>query len=53
MPKSFLVKKKRGACGAWQWKESEQAEWKEDNTAGKTFMCFYFYFELSKVSMLV
>ncbi|KAF3706818.1 Transcription factor Ovo-like 2 [Channa argus] len=30
MPKSFLVKKKRGACGAWQWKEPEQHEWKED-----------------------
>ncbi|XP_033489753.1 putative transcription factor ovo-like protein 3 [Epinephelus lanceolatus] len=33
MPRSFLVKKKRGACGAWQWKEPEQLEWKEDNTA--------------------
>ncbi|XP_037333652.2 putative transcription factor ovo-like protein 3 [Pungitius pungitius] len=32
MPRSFLVKKKRGACGAWQWKEPEQLEWKEDNT---------------------
>ncbi|XP_060911709.1 putative transcription factor Ovo-like 1 isoform X1 [Labrus mixtus] len=31
MPRSFLVKKKRGACGAWQWKEPEQLEWKEDN----------------------
>uniref|UniRef100_UPI0037E86490 putative transcription factor ovo-like protein 3 n=1 Tax=Semicossyphus pulcher TaxID=241346 RepID=UPI0037E86490 len=32
MPRSFLVKKKPGACGAWQWKEPEQLEWKEDNT---------------------
>ncbi|GLD47289.1 putative transcription factor Ovo-like 1 [Lates japonicus] len=32
MPRSFLIKKKRGACGAWQWKEPEQHEWKEDNT---------------------
>ncbi|XP_006800592.1 putative transcription factor ovo-like protein 3 [Neolamprologus brichardi] len=31
MPRSFLVKKKRGPCGAWQWKESEQHEWKEEN----------------------
>ncbi|XP_059208191.1 putative transcription factor ovo-like protein 3 [Centropristis striata] len=31
MPRSFLVKKKRGACGAWQWKEPEQLEWKEDS----------------------
>ncbi|XP_026227418.1 C2H2-type zinc finger protein [Anabas testudineus] len=31
MPRSFLIKKKRGACGAWQWKEPEQHEWKEDN----------------------
>ncbi|XP_044079018.1 putative transcription factor ovo-like protein 3 [Siniperca chuatsi] len=30
MPRSFLVKKKRGACGAWQWKEPEQLQWKED-----------------------
>lgn len=29
------MKKKRGACGAWQWKEPEQLEWKEDNTFGK------------------
>lgn len=34
MPRSFLVKKKHGACGAWQWKEPEQLEWKED-TVGK------------------
>ncbi|XP_034540242.1 putative transcription factor ovo-like protein 3 [Notolabrus celidotus] len=33
MPRSFLVKKKPGACGAWQWKEPEQLEWKKDNTA--------------------
>ncbi|XP_014877412.1 transcription factor Ovo-like 2 [Poecilia latipinna] len=32
MPRSFLVKKKRSACGAWQWKEPEQHQWKEDNT---------------------
>ncbi|KAK5859305.1 hypothetical protein PBY51_003382 [Eleginops maclovinus] len=32
MPRSFLVKKKRGAFGAWQWKESEQLEWKQENT---------------------
>ncbi|XP_041808631.1 putative transcription factor ovo-like protein 3 [Chelmon rostratus] len=31
MPRSFLVKKKRGACGAWQWKEPEHLERKEDN----------------------
>ncbi|XP_037543551.1 putative transcription factor Ovo-like 1 [Nematolebias whitei] len=31
MPKSFLVKKKHGTCGAWQWKEPENYEWKEDN----------------------
>ncbi|XP_019962186.1 putative transcription factor ovo-like protein 3 [Paralichthys olivaceus] len=32
MPRSFLIKKKRGTCGAWQWKEPEQHEWKEDST---------------------
>lgn len=37
MPRSFLVKKKRGACGAWQWKEPEQLQWKEDNIIGKKF----------------
>lgn len=37
MPRSFLVKKKRGACGAWQWKEPEQHEWKDDNL-GKNSM---------------
>lgn len=37
MPRSFLVKKKRGACGAWQWKEPEQLEWKEVNKEGKNF----------------
>ncbi|XP_034462894.1 putative transcription factor ovo-like protein 3 [Hippoglossus hippoglossus] len=31
MPRSFLVKKKRGTCGAWQWKEPEQHGWKEDS----------------------
>lgn len=35
MPKSFLVKKKHGTCGAWQWKEPENYEWKEDNPVGK------------------
>ncbi|CAJ1064475.1 putative transcription factor ovo-like protein 3 [Xyrichtys novacula] len=34
MPRSFLVKKKRGACGAWQWKEPEQLEWKDDKKEG-------------------
>ncbi|KAM8900463.1 putative transcription factor Ovo-like 1 isoform 2-T2 [Spinachia spinachia] len=32
MPRSFLVKKKRGACGGRQWKEPQHLEWKEDNT---------------------
>ncbi|XP_023260398.1 transcription factor Ovo-like 2 [Seriola lalandi dorsalis] len=32
MPRSFLVKKKPGVCGAWQWKEPEQHEWKQNNT---------------------
>lgn len=32
MPRSFLVKKKRSACGAWQWKEPEQHQWKEDSS---------------------
>ena len=45
------MKKKHGACRTWQWKETEQVEWKEDNTAGKicifTFMSFC---ELSKLS---
>ncbi|XP_070774131.1 putative transcription factor ovo-like protein 3 [Enoplosus armatus] len=35
MPRSFLVKKKRGACGAWQWKEPEQLQWKEDTVASE------------------
>uniref|UniRef100_A0A3P8SYC0 Zgc:171929 n=1 Tax=Amphiprion percula TaxID=161767 RepID=A0A3P8SYC0_AMPPE len=34
MPRSFLVKKKRVACGAWQWKEPKQHEWKEGNILG-------------------
>ena len=38
MPRSFLVKKKRGACGAWQWKEPEQLEWKDDGIVGKNFI---------------
>lgn len=37
MPRSFLVKKKRGASGGWQWKEPEQLEWKEDDVKGKIF----------------
>ncbi|KAM9847008.1 putative transcription factor ovo-like protein 3 [Aulostomus maculatus] len=32
MPRSFLVKKKHGIFGAWQWKESEPIEWKENST---------------------
>ncbi|KAJ0061427.1 hypothetical protein NL108_000692 [Boleophthalmus pectinirostris] len=31
MPRAFLVKKKRGACGAWQWKEPENVEFKDDD----------------------
>ncbi|XP_070839610.1 putative transcription factor ovo-like protein 3 [Chaetodon trifascialis] len=31
MPRSFLVKKKRGVCGAWQWKEPEHLKREEDN----------------------
>ncbi len=30
MPRAFLVKKKRRVFGAWQWKEPEQLEWKEE-----------------------
>ncbi|XP_071780977.1 transcription factor ovo-like homolog lin-48 [Centroberyx gerrardi] len=30
MPRSFLVKKKQAAYGAWRWKEPEQMDWKED-----------------------
>lgn len=41
------MKKKRGACGAWQWKESEQVEWREDNAAGKIFMYLYIHFIFS------
>ncbi|XP_074527640.1 putative transcription factor ovo-like protein 3 [Halichoeres trimaculatus] len=36
MPRSFLVKKKRGACGAWQWREPEQLQWKGDIVADST-----------------
>lgn len=36
MPRSFLVKKKQAAYGAWRWKEPEQIEWKEDNITGKS-----------------
>ncbi|KAK7925118.1 hypothetical protein WMY93_007428 [Mugilogobius chulae] len=31
MPRAFLVKKKRGAVGAWQWKEPENVEFKDDD----------------------
>ncbi|CAL1574044.1 unnamed protein product [Knipowitschia caucasica] len=31
MPRAFLVKKKRGACGAWQWKEPENDNIKKDD----------------------
>lgn len=34
MPRSFLVKKKRGASGGWRWKEPEQLEWKDDDVIG-------------------
>lgn len=37
MPRSFLVKKKRGASGGWQWKEPEQLEWKDDDVIGTIF----------------
>lgn len=37
MPRSFLVKKKRGASGGWQWKEPEQLEWKASDVVGKIF----------------
>lgn len=43
MPRSFLVKKKRGACGAWQWKEPEHLEKQEDNIVGKKFMSLNFF----------
>lgn len=36
MPRSFLVKKKHGVFGAWQWKDSEQIAWKGNNTIGKS-----------------
>ncbi|KAK5918770.1 transcription factor Ovo-like 2 [Pseudochaenichthys georgianus] len=38
MPRSFLVKKKRGPFGAWQWKEPEQLEWKQENTVVSTIV---------------
>lgn len=37
MPRSFLVKKKRGASRGWQWKEPEQLERKENDLMGKIF----------------
>lgn len=48
MPRSFLVKKKRGAYGAWQWKETEQHEWKEDYTAGKNLSTFKYIYSCQK-----
>ncbi|XP_076017575.1 putative transcription factor Ovo-like 1 [Genypterus blacodes] len=33
MPRSFLIKKKHGACGAWRWKEPEEIDWKENDIA--------------------
>lgn len=44
MPRSFLIKKKRGTCGAWHWKEPEQLEWKGDSIIGKKFCIFIFTF---------
>lgn len=43
MPRSFLVKKKPGTCAAWQWKEPEQLQWKQDNAVGKNFLLFLFF----------
>lgn len=37
MPRSFLVKKKRGASGGWRWKEPEQLEWKDNDVIGMIF----------------
>lgn len=56
MPRSFLVKKKRSACGAWQWKEPEQHQWKEDNTIRKMHIfLFWFYcsMDLTWLSCLI
>lgn len=39
------MKKKHGACGAWQWKEPEKLEWKAD-TVGKNFKYLSIYFQL-------
>lgn len=50
MPRSFLVKKKRGTCAGWQWKEPEQLHWEQDNTVGKKLsiftiiFCNYYYY---------
>lgn len=44
MPRSFLVKKKPGTCAAWQWKEPEQLEWKQEDTVGKIILLFLFFF---------
>lgn len=41
MPRSFLVKKKPGTCAAWQWKEPEQLQWKQDNAVGKSILLFF------------
>lgn len=49
MPRSFLVKKKRGASGGWRWKEPEQLEWKDDDVIGTISSeyikdaCFFLY----------
>lgn len=43
MPRSFLVKKKPGTCAAWQWKEPEQLQWKQDNAVGKNFLLILFF----------
>ncbi|XP_020564273.2 transcription factor Ovo-like 2 [Oryzias latipes] len=37
MPRSFLVKKKRGACGAWQWKEPDKTIVSEHPTKEASF----------------
>lgn len=43
MPRSFLVKKKPGTCAAWQWKEPEQLQWKQDNAVGKNILLVLFF----------
>lgn len=49
MPRSFLVKKKPGTCAAWQWKEPEQLQWKQDNAVGKNLLLFLFFCMCSSV----